>query len=318
MTEPPVLQDLVDDAAFLSHEHMLHLADLYGEDAWHADLTTGAFTFTSATGVVTECRLQLLGTSAPGPGTWMWAWQNINGFPDEVLVAAEKTRGAGLPETTTAEVSLSAELPHRLTLAAKTTTGSFTHYGAPVGGGTRAWFLLEHETLELPPPSVPRVVRALSEGLLSVTVVDHRRAVLAYADGRGLEVESHDDGSLALVVPGGAVTVAFDDAGRIAQIQATARPAVEPALAARADADPADAHRTPADADAAKAHPTPADADAADAHPTPADADVGPADAHPTPADSPAGEASAGTAHAAVGAGTPSEPPRRRWFRRHG
>ncbi|WP_251150450.1 DUF6882 domain-containing protein [Cellulosimicrobium sp. Marseille-Q4280] len=288
MTEPPVLQDLVDDAAFLSHEHELHLADLYGDDSWDADLSTGTFTFTSATGVATGCRLQFLGTSAPGPGTWMWAWHNVNDFPDEVLVAAEKTRGAGLPETTTAEFSLSEELPHRLTLAAKTTTGSFAHYSAPVGGGTRAWFLLEHPTLELPSPSVPRVVRTLSEGLLAVTVVDHRRAVLAYAHGRGLEVEPGDDGAVVLVVPGGAVTVAFDDSARITQIQATARPAAEPVDAGPADAGPADGDPAPV---GVEAEPAPVEAQA-----DPGAADTG----------------------SAAGAGQPSPPPRRRWFRRHG
>ncbi|WP_454043052.1 DUF6882 domain-containing protein [Cellulosimicrobium sp. Marseille-Q8652] len=260
MTEPPVLQDLVDDVAFLSHEHQLHLADLYGDDSWHADLSAGTFTFTSASGATTECRLQLVGTSAPGPGTWMWGWQNVNGFPDEVLVVAEKTRGTGLAETTTAELSLSEGLPHRLTLAAKATTRPSAHYSAPVdgdGSGTRAWLLLEHPTLELPAPGLPRVVRTLSEGLLSATVADHRRAVLAYADGRGLGVEPGDDGAVVLVVPGGAVTVTFDDSARITQIQATARPVAPPdAEPAPGDADPAPAEAGTEDTAPAGAQPS--------------------------------------------------------------
>src|SRR6478735_6445211 len=219
MTEPPVLQDLVDDAAFLSHEHQLHLTDLHGDDAWNVDLATGTFVFTAGSGETTECRVQFLGTSAPGPGSWMWGWHNVNGFPDDVLRAAEGTRATGLAEATTAELSLDDELPHRLTLAAKASSGSYTHYSAPVGGGTRAWLLVEHPSLDLPRPAVPRVVRTLSEGLLSVTVVDHRRAVLAYAAARGLDVQG-EDGAVRLVLPDGVVTVAFDAAGRIAGIQA--------------------------------------------------------------------------------------------------
>ncbi|MBN0042205.1 hypothetical protein JN535_18780 [Cellulosimicrobium cellulans] len=142
----PALQELVDDAAFLSHEHQLHLADRHGDDAWGAEMTTGSFTFTSATGETTTCRLQFLGTAAPGPGSWMWAWNNVNGFPEDVLRAAEKTREAGLPEATEAELPLTDDLPYRLALAAKTVTGSWTHYSAPVGGGTRAWFLLDTPT----------------------------------------------------------------------------------------------------------------------------------------------------------------------------
>ncbi|ARU50616.1 hypothetical protein CBR64_02990 [Cellulosimicrobium cellulans] len=218
----PALQELVDDAAFLSHEHQLHLVDHHGDDAWGAEMTTGSFTFTSATGEETTCRLQFLGTAAPGPESWMWAWNNVNDFPDDVLRAAEKTRETGLREATEAELPLTDDLPYRLALAAKAVTGSWTHYSAPVGGGTRAWFLLDADGLALPAPSVPRVVRVLSEGLLSVTVVDHRRAVASYAAARGLET-SDDDGALVLTLPDGSVVVRFDERGRIAGIAATAR-----------------------------------------------------------------------------------------------
>src|SRR5690606_13679084 len=83
MTEPqtdgaaapgaPTLQDLVDEAAFVSHEHQLHLADLHGDDAWNADLVAGTLTFTAPDGGTTTCRVQFLGTAAPrhqvgGPG----------------------------------------------------------------------------------------------------------------------------------------------------------------------------------------------------------------------------------------------------------
>lgn len=225
MTSVTSLQDLVDDAAFLSHEHQLHLGDLHGDDAWNADMATGTFTFTDASGAVVECRLQFLGSAAPGPSSWMWAWHNVNGFPDVVLEAAERARGTGLPELSTAELPLDDDLPYRLALAAKALTGSWSHYSAPVGGGTRAWMLVEHPTFELPAPSVPRVVRTLSEGLLSVKVVDHRRAVAAYAEARGLRPEQGTDASVRLTVPDGSVTVRFDDAGRIAGIEATARAA---------------------------------------------------------------------------------------------
>src|SRR5690606_9687845 len=129
-------------------------------------------------------------------------WNNVNGFPGDVLRAAEKTRETGLHEATEVELPLTDDLPYRLALAAKAVTGSWTHYSAPVGGGTRARFLLDADHLALPAPSVPRVVRVLSEGLLSVTVVDHRRAVVAYATARGLET-TDDGGALTLTLPDG-------------------------------------------------------------------------------------------------------------------
>ncbi|MET3976222.1 DUF6882 domain-containing protein [Cellulosimicrobium sp. 4261] len=292
----PALQDLVDDAAFLSHEHQLHLSDLHGDDAWAADMTTGVFTFTAPDGVTATCRLQFLGTAAPGPGTWMWAWQNVNGFPDGVLTAAESARRTGLREAAEPELPLADDLAHRLALAAKAVTGSFTHYSAPVGGGTRAWFLLDDADLALPAPSVPRVVRTLSEGLLSVTVVDHRRAVASYASARGLPAVEDGTGAVVLDVPDGTVTVRFDERGRIAGISASSpRPAApeaataEPAAAAPAGLAPTAPGLTvsePSAGDPAAPEPAPAEHESA------------------APAPSPAG--------------TAPEPRRRSWFRRRG
>jgi len=287
MTSVPSLQELVDDAVFLSHEHQLHLTDLHGEDAWNADMATGAFLFTDSSGGVVECRLQFLGTAAPGPSSWMWGWHNVNGFPELVLEAAARAHGTGVPELSTAELPLDDDLPHRLALATKVLTGSWSHYSAPVGGGTRAWMLVEHPTFGLPAPSVPRVVRTLSEGLLSVTVVDHRRAVAAYAEARGLAPEQGPDGSVLLSVPDGSVTVRFDDAGRIAGIAATARaaqPAPDPHPGVAAPAEPVSPSRPVASAEPA------------------------------TPAEPAAPVERAEPAAAAA----PGEPRRRSWFRRRG
>lgn len=310
----PALQELVDDAAFLSHEHQLHLADHHGDDAWGAEMAEGTFTFTAAGGETTTCRLQFLGTAAPGPGSWMWAWNNVNGFPDDVLRAAEKTRETGLREATEAELPLTDDLPYRLALAAKAVTGSWTHYSAPVGSGTRAWFLLDAAGLALTAPSVPRVVRVLSEGLLSVTVVDHRRAVASYAAARGLET-TDDDGALVLVLPDGSVAVRFDERGRIAGIAATARPVSAPARDPEPGAAGPDAHAPGADT-AVDPDEDPADVPDADTSDVPdADtADFPDADTAEVPEP---GEPAA-TGEPGPAAEPAQEPRRRSWFRRRG
>jgi hypothetical protein len=309
----PALQDLVDDAAFLSHEHQLHLTDLHGDDAWAADLTTGVFTFTAPDGGTATCRLQFLGTAAPGPGTWMWAWQNVNGFPDAVLTAAESTRRTGLREAAEPELPLADDLAHRLALAAKAVTGSFAHYSAPVGGGTRAWFLLDDADLALPAPSVPRVVRTLSEGLLSVTVVDHRRAVASYASARGLPAVEDGTGAVVLDVPDGTVTVRFDERGRIAGISASSRRTAAPEAAAPLGAEPEAAAVEPEVAAAEPAVPEPAATDPAASAPT------APALTVPEPtAPEPAAAAPDPAVPEPSTAETTPEPRRRSWFRRRG
>ncbi|MGW6228188.1 DUF6882 domain-containing protein [Cellulosimicrobium cellulans] len=307
----PALQELVDDAAFLSHEHQLQLADDHGDDAWGAEMTEGTFTFTAAAGEATTCRLQFLGTAAPGPGSWMWAWNNVNGFPDDVLRAAEKTRETGLREATEAELPLTDDLPYRLALAAKAVTGTWTHYSGPVGGGTRAWFLLDADDLVLPAPSVPRVVRVLSEGLLSVTVVDHRRAVASYAAARGLET-ADDDGALVLTLPDGSVVVRFDERGRVAGIAATARPASAPVRDPEPGAAGPDAHAPDADTAVDPDADTP-DADTA----VDPDADTPDADTAVDP-DVPEPGEPAATEDPGRPAEPAQEPRRRSWFRRRG
>ncbi|WP_171468264.1 DUF6882 domain-containing protein [Cellulosimicrobium sp. 72-3] len=314
----PALQDLVDDAAFLSHEHQLHLTDLHGDDAWAADLTTGVFTFTAPDGGTATSRLQFLGTAAPGPGTWMWAWQNVNGFPEAVLTAAESTRRTGLREAAEPELPLADDLAHRLALAAKAVTGSFAHYSAPVGGGTRAWFLLDDADLALPAPSVPRVVRTLSEGLLSVTVVDHRRAVASYASARGLPAVEDGTGAVVLDVPDGTVTVRFDERGRIAGISASSGRTAAPEAAAPLAAEPEAAAAEPEAAAAEPAMPEPAAADPAASAPTAPALTVPESPAEEPAAPEPAPAEQEPAAPEPTPAEAAPEPRRRSWFRRRG
>src|SRR5690606_41585755 len=100
----------------VSHEHQIHLAALHGDDAWNADLVAGTLTFTAPDGGTTTCRVQFLGTAAPGPGTWMWAWNNVNGFPDAGLDAAERTRATVLREAEEPEQQVTDHPPYRYTL----------------------------------------------------------------------------------------------------------------------------------------------------------------------------------------------------------
>lgn len=239
MTEK-TLQDWVDAAAILSAEHQAHLADLHGEDAWNAELTEGTLTFTSGDGRRTTCRAQFLGTSAPGPGTWLWGWHNVNGFPDHLLAAANAVRDSGgVPELTTAELPLTDELPYRLVVAAKAVASSWTHYSAPVGSGTRAWFLIEHPTFALGPASVVRLARAIVDGISSTTVADHARAVRWYAEQRGIALDSDAHG-LRLVASDGTVTVELDGP-RAARVSVSTGGTVAAVAAEAVAAPPADA-----------------------------------------------------------------------------
>ncbi len=226
----PTLQDLVDRAVILSTEHQVHFADLGGESAWDADLQAGILTFHSEIPLV--CGAHFLGTAAPGTQSWLWGWHNVNNFPEGVVAAAEHVhqRGVsgGIFELSTAEILLTDAVPYRLALAAKAVTGHFTHFAAPTGGGTCAWFLLTHPRFELPPASVARILRVIPEGISSTTVADHRRAVRAYAVLRGLDIRWLDEQTAVVGASDGEVTVSFDGHGRLTNLSATLTALPEP------------------------------------------------------------------------------------------
>ncbi|MBN3585830.1 hypothetical protein JYB64_25910, partial [Algoriphagus aestuarii] len=92
----------------------------------------------------------LLGTAAPGPRSWLWAWANPSGFPEELTRLSAELRAhgerLGIPELTRAEIPF-AELPknpeHPVQVAflfaeaAKALSGCWTFYTGEVSGGTR-------------------------------------------------------------------------------------------------------------------------------------------------------------------------------------
>jgi hypothetical protein len=229
--ESSELAALVDDVAILSTEQQEHVAALHGEDSWGVDAAAQSFTFTAADGTALVCRAHLLGTAAPGPGSWLWGWVNANGFPDAFFERSEAVRAATeAPELIEPEVPLAAGLPLRLTLAAKSVTGIRAHYSAPVGNGTRVWLLIEHPSLELPAPTVVRTLEALRLTLEGVQLTDHRAAVRSWARHREVAVSAVTPAedlapaaeAVRLEVRDGEVVVGFDQAGRIVNLRATA------------------------------------------------------------------------------------------------
>ncbi|GII05257.1 DUF6882 domain-containing protein [Planobispora takensis] len=237
MPETITLLDLLDDAAILSLEHQLHLMDLVGDHSWNVDMHQQRFDFIGPR--ATTCTgFQLLGTAAPGPRSWLWAWANPSGFPESLVAASAALRDFGerhgIAELASAEVPFDA-LPGSPTEpatvvgffidAAKAVTGRWTSYNGDAGGGTRAAFLIEHPDFQLPPPNPPRTMRVIAQALTDMWVTDHRRALHSYGLRRQLNpVFSPDFAKLTLSGPGLEATVEFDRYDRVADIDASMSP----------------------------------------------------------------------------------------------
>ncbi|GAA0827774.1 DUF6882 domain-containing protein [Streptosporangium amethystogenes subsp. fukuiense] len=234
MPESITLLNLLDDAAILSLEHQLHLQELVGDHSWNVDMHRQRFDFIGPR--ATTCTgFQLLGSAAPGPRSWLWAWANPSGFPESLVAASATLRDFGerhgIAELASAEVPFDvlpgsptepATVVGLLMDAAKAVTGRWTSYNGDAGGGTRAAFLIEHPDFRLPPPNPPRTVRVITQALTETWVTDHRRALHSYGLRRQLNpVFSPDFARLTLSGPGFEAVVDFDRYDRVANIDAS-------------------------------------------------------------------------------------------------
>ena len=85
---------------------------------WNVDFDRGIISFGED-----KYPLQFLGSEANSSNTWLWAWENINGFDDKIISLAREIKAKGeklnLEALTTAEINISDELNgHTLSIVA--------------------------------------------------------------------------------------------------------------------------------------------------------------------------------------------------------
>jgi hypothetical protein len=234
--ESPTFTGLLHDAALYSMEHQLHSIDVLGRHSWRVDVAEAWLRFDGAEQRTTT-RLHVIGTAAPGPRSWLWAWAGWPGCAPEALELAESVRDFGrrndIPLLTEPEIPFS-ELPgtpgdanlaaFTVLDAVKEVGGSWTAYTTDFGGGTRGAFLVEHPDFQLPPPEPERVMRILKRYVTDPprTITDHRRALHSYATRRGLaaEVDEHRS-KLKIVGPGLEVIIGFRPDGVVSAMSST-------------------------------------------------------------------------------------------------
>ena len=103
---------------------------------WNVDFDRGIISFGND-----EYPLQFLGSEATSSNTWLWAWENINGFDDKIISLAREIKAKGeklnLEALTTAEIDISDELNgHTLSIVAcGLTDKNYCYYYGPHSGG---------------------------------------------------------------------------------------------------------------------------------------------------------------------------------------
>jgi hypothetical protein len=226
-------QDYFADHAASSFARQMALADIIGERPWGIDMQKGQLRF----GDDLEYGVQLLGTHAFEPRTWLWVWANTqSNLPPQLIETALRIRQLGKDQTVEAFTQPSLQLgeitDHMIAMTCSGLAGGLCYYRAPYEGGA-LFVLLDDVPVEvLASVSLPRVCTVLTE-VVSQFDVDHRRMVTSFLQQQGLRTESNGGASIRAERTGeGHVEIAFDELGRISNVAASLGPAV-PALGAQ-------------------------------------------------------------------------------------
>ncbi len=233
-----VVGQLVDHTLILSVEAQTELIARYSGLSWRVDLSEPpVFWFERKPAAM--FRPHFIGSSSAITNTWLWAWENINHFPEPVVSLARHVRevGArlGAAELTTAYQNLHpAERVYEGLIARGMPEAAFVYcaqalsalpapvyYRAPNGSG-HSWFLLDNpDEFSLPTPTAVSAAVAMTRALQAGDVTDHRLAVTAYTQRRqGLSLHSAGADRMIVGAPDGQVVVELDEFGRIIEIEA--------------------------------------------------------------------------------------------------
>ena len=103
---------------------------------WNVDFNKGIIAFGDD-----EYLLQFLGSEANSSNTWLWAWENVNGFDDKVISLAKNIKEKGeklnLGPLINAEIDITDELNgHNLSIVAcGLADKNYCYYRGPHSGG---------------------------------------------------------------------------------------------------------------------------------------------------------------------------------------
>jgi hypothetical protein len=170
----------VDRFAIRAFEKQLHAYAVVGDRGWEVDFDAGTIHFDDDL----DMGVALLGTESEDG--WAWGWADPDEDFPEPVVAAGRALGAygrehDLPALYEPE-TLSGDSPllDRIGIIASGVLDLQATYHAPLDGGGRVLFALEHPSLVLPAPDLDRLY-AIVRG--SGFVSDWDAALAAYLAG---------------------------------------------------------------------------------------------------------------------------------------
>lgn len=220
--QAPTLNDLVDDAIFLSAEYQSTVQQRWGSSDWRVDTAAPEFVFFGSN--KQSFRPHLIGSVAADGQPWRWGWDRTFLFPATMLTTAKGVRTQGKIFGITALNSRDAgdsnvyDQALRNTLAAKTLSGHYVHVVATAAHGTSLWMLLDSSGIQLAEPTTDSLTLAIGHGVALTTVTNATRALNSYAKRRGVSIAWPQPSIAELRATNGTVVVALDDHGHIRSV----------------------------------------------------------------------------------------------------
>ncbi|MBT2587612.1 DUF6882 domain-containing protein [Arthrobacter sp. ISL-95] len=243
-------QNIVDDGAilFLETHHMQDdRFEEWGYERWHTADQFASVEFHFPGRSSKHLQTAFVGTSGPGPKSFLWGWAN----PNVAATPAQKEvfdqvvafgRHYGIDELTNGEVPFTSIVPafadeevrlsaekagstlvaFKIATAVKMITGRANHFTSNIGRGSMAVVAYNHGSLELGPPSALTFQMRFMEAVAAGMIEDHRRAVESYARFRlQTPVTEPSPGTLEVTFDDGQATIAFDENNRLTTMNAS-------------------------------------------------------------------------------------------------
>ncbi|WCC80707.1 hypothetical protein O6R08_04290 [Cutibacterium equinum] len=216
------LEQLVEQASILLQETTLAFYDRHRSSRQVSiDLFAQPFPAMRMADLGLVYRAHFLGTFSNVSNTFLWGWENINGFPEEAITVAQNVRRFGeaahVPEFLTPSIPVPDEqTAARIASSAVRTTGNGNFYRIPSQYG-EAYYLIEG--FDLGPSQVVAVQRAIGNAISSGSVHNHVDALAAYLDMRpGVSGRGTQQG-LVIDCSDGSLEIGLDDQRRVAMMR---------------------------------------------------------------------------------------------------
>lgn len=243
-------QDIVDDGAilFLETHHMQdNTFEEWGYERWNTEDQFASVEFHFPGRSSKHLHTAFIGTSAPGPESFLWAWANPNvaATPAQQEVFDQVVafgRHYGIPQLTSGEVPFTAIVPYfedeearlsaekagatlvafKIATVVKMVTGKPNHFTTDIGRGSMAVVAYNHGNLVLGAPSALTFQMRLMEAVAGGMIENHRRAVESYARFRlRTPVTEPTPGTLEVTFDDGQATISFDGNNRMTTMDAS-------------------------------------------------------------------------------------------------